>query len=297
MAHVAEVLTGSQSEKILKWGHNALSTYAIGKEHTRQEWATLGRELVRLGLIRQNSERFSVLEITNEGRAALKTRRSIMLTRAMTTPEPATTRAGTIECDEALFAKLRELRKRLADERRVPAYIVFSDVALRCMARDFPQNEHEVRRVPGVGEKKFEEFGEIFLGAIKDYLKNNPQAAAVARPVTSAAVVSSRPSRSVNDSAGETFRLLEQGKSVDEIAQLRDLTPGTIYQHIVSALESGRALPIERFFSSEAQEEIARGFSKFGYANLTGLFEFFGNRYSYGQLRIYRAFAQRSTTG
>jgi ATP-dependent DNA helicase RecQ len=85
---VAEVLTGGQSEKILKWGHNSLSTYSIGKEHSRQEWTGIGRELVRLGLLRQNAERFNVLELTEDGRTALKARRQVLLTRAMTVAEP-----------------------------------------------------------------------------------------------------------------------------------------------------------------------------------------------------------------
>jgi ATP-dependent DNA helicase RecQ len=290
VGHVAEVLTGGQSEKILKWGHDSLSTYSIGKEHSRQEWTGIGRELVRLGLLRQNAERFNVLELTEDGRTALKTRRQILLTRAMTAPELSTTRAGTIECDEALFAKLRELRKRLADERRVPAYIVFSDVALRFMARDYPKNEHEMRRVPGVGERKYEEFGEIFLNAIGDYLKANPHLAAAPKPTPPPNAA--RPTRTVNDTTGETLRLLEQGKSVDEIAQFRDLTPGTIYQHIVTAIESGRLRDVNQFFDAAAREEIKGAFEKLGPANLTGIFELLSAKYSYGQLRVFRALDQ-----
>ncbi len=292
VGHVAEVLTGAKTEKLLKWGHDALSTYGIGSEHSRQDWAVIGRELVRLGLLRQNPERFNVLEMTEDGRAALKTRRPVMLSRAQKVSEPTATRAGSIECDEALFAKLRDLRKRLADERRVPAYIVFSDVALRCMARDYPRTAEEFRQVPGVGERKFEEFGEVFLAAVTDYLRENPQIRP--EPVAPVEVPRARTAalRPVNDSAGETLRLLEEGKSIDEIAVIRDLTPGTIYQHVVSAIEAGRRLEIGRFFSAEAQEELRQAFAKFGFANLTGAVESLGGRYSFGQLRIYRAFAQ-----
>jgi len=73
--HVVEVLTGADTEKIRKWGDAQLSTYGIGKEHSRPEWAAIGRELIRLGFLRQTAEKFSVLEITNEGRAALKERK------------------------------------------------------------------------------------------------------------------------------------------------------------------------------------------------------------------------------
>ncbi len=79
--HVVEVLTGADTEKIRKWDHAQLSTYGIGREHSRPEWAAIGRELVRLGLLRQTSEKFSVLELTSEGGAALKERRKITLTK------------------------------------------------------------------------------------------------------------------------------------------------------------------------------------------------------------------------
>src|SRR6201999_3480182 len=119
-----------------KWEHHTLSTYNIGSEHTRTEWSAIGRELVRLGFLRQDAEKFNTAELTMEGRAALKSRQKIVLTRAVAAPEAASKhRAGEIDCDEALFDRLRQLRKRLADERGVPPYIVFSDVSLRQMAR------------------------------------------------------------------------------------------------------------------------------------------------------------------
>ena len=136
--HVVEVLTGADTEKIRRWEHEKLSTYGIGREHSRPEWAAIARELVRLGFLRQTTEKFSVLELTNEGRAALRERKAITLTKPATAPETKRHQAGEITCDEALFERLRELRKRLADERDVPAYIVFSDVALRQMAREYP---------------------------------------------------------------------------------------------------------------------------------------------------------------
>src|SRR5947207_15684544 len=93
----------------------------------------------------------------------------------MTAPEPSVHRAGEIACDEGLFERLRELRKRLADERDVPAYIVFSDVALRQMARGYPVTEREFARISGVGERKLGEFGAVFLAEIATYLQTNPR--------------------------------------------------------------------------------------------------------------------------
>jgi len=148
-----------------------------------------------------------------------------------------------------------------------------------------------MRRVPGVGERKYEEYGEIFLKAIGDYLKANPHL--VVNPKPRPPTISPRSTLTVNDTTGETLRLLEQGRSVDEIAQMRDLTPGTIYQHIVTAIESGRFHNANQFFDVAAREELKGSFEKFGPGNLTGIFESLSERYSYGQLRVFRAFAQR----
>jgi ATP-dependent DNA helicase RecQ len=173
--HVVEVLTGGDTEKIRRWNHEQLSTYGIGGEHSRSQWAAIGRELVRLGHLRQTSEKFSVLELTDAGLAALKQRKPVTLTKPVTAPEPKAHRAGEIACDEGLFDRLRRLRKQLADERNVPAYIVFSDVALRQMARDYPASEREFARINGVGEKKLREFGDAFLAEIAAHVENNPR--------------------------------------------------------------------------------------------------------------------------
>ena len=176
--HVVEVLTGAETEKIRNWGHAKLSTYGIGREHSRAEWQAIGRELARLGYLRQSPGKFTTLEVTEEGFAALRERKKIVLTQPMAAPPSAPEkmpRAGAISCDEELFERLRRLRKALADERLVPAYIIFSDVALRQMARYYPANDEEFSRISGVGEKKLAEFGATFLSEIAAHLRANPR--------------------------------------------------------------------------------------------------------------------------
>ena len=173
MNHVVAVLTGSDSDKVRQWGHDTLSTYGIGTELGRNEWGSVGRELVRLGYLRQAAEQFSVVELTPEGLAALKDRRRILLTRPMERPRPRAQKVGEIECDELLFEKLRQLRKTLADEHGVPPYIIFGDVSLRQMAREYPANEDEFRRITGVGERKLRDYGESFLDEIRAHVRLN----------------------------------------------------------------------------------------------------------------------------
>ena len=178
--HVIEVLTGADTEKIRKWDHDKISTYGIGKEHSRGEWQAIGREIIRLGYCTQAAEKFSVVELTNAGMEVLRTRKSVKLTRPVIAPEkPSGERrrvAGEISCDEELFAGLRTLRREIADARDVPAYIVFSDVSLRIMARKYPASEREFAGITGVGAKKLEEFGAQFMEAIAVHLPRAPKA-------------------------------------------------------------------------------------------------------------------------
>lgn len=173
--HIVAVLTGADTDLIRKWRHSDVSTYGIGKEIKRPEWQAVGRELVRLGLLRQTTDKFSVLELTTEGLDVLRTRTPVTLTRPLVLPTSREPRQGEIPCDETLFLRLRILRKQIADEMGVPAYIVFSDVALREMANRYPQTEDEFSKISGVGKQKLEQFAEPFLDDIKAYLRIYPR--------------------------------------------------------------------------------------------------------------------------
>jgi ATP-dependent DNA helicase RecQ len=286
--HVIEVLTGADTEKIRRWGHEQLSTYGIGTEHTRPEWGAIGRELVRLGHLRQTSEKFSVLELTPEGLAVLKERRRVTLTKPISAPEPKAHRAGEIACDEVLFERLRQVRKRLADERGVPPYIVFSDVSLRQMARQYPVSEGEFARISGVGEKKLREFGEVFLAEIAAHLGTNPRQIFAD---DSFALPAPLPGRAgLGDTARETLRCFRAGASVEQIAAQRQLTPGTIYGHLTEAARIGEPIDLSRFFTVAELCEVAGAFNRpSDTGGLTGVFEALGGRYDYHRLRIFRA--------
>jgi ATP-dependent DNA helicase RecQ len=178
--HIVEVLTGADTEKIRRWGHDRLTTYGIGAELGRPAWAAVGRELMRLGYVAVAEGEFATLQLTDEGIAVLKSRAPITLTKPMMLPKAKrvpTRREGDVECDEILFARLRTLRRQIADARHVPAYIIFGDTTLRAMARYYPRSINEMDGIPGMGEKKRAEFGEAFASEIAAYLENNARMA------------------------------------------------------------------------------------------------------------------------
>jgi len=180
---IAEVLTGADSEKVRKWDHQYVSTYGIGKDRTQNEWRLIGRELVRQGYLKQLPEKFNVLQLSESGLSALKERQPIHLVKPIAPPKEKRSRdekrrrdlAAGFDYDEVLFDKLRRLRKQIADDRSLPAYIVFSDVSLRQMARYYPTTEIEFARINGVGEKKLADFGRAFIELIASYLEKNPR--------------------------------------------------------------------------------------------------------------------------
>jgi ATP-dependent DNA helicase RecQ len=173
--HIVDVLLGRETEKVRAWGHDRLSTYRLGSDLPRAQWLAVGRELVRAGFLRQTPGLRSTLELTKAGVAALSDRRTVMLSSAPATDSRSL--GASTAADERLFEALRALRKRLADARDVPAYVIFSDATLRAMSTMRPTDQREMRSIPGVGEKKLADFGDVFLAEIAAVLGETEAAA------------------------------------------------------------------------------------------------------------------------
>jgi ATP-dependent DNA helicase RecQ len=285
--HVVEVLTGADTEKIHKWNHQELSTYGIGKDQSRPAWLAVGRELVRMGHLRQNPERFNTLELTASGVACLKSRQPVQLTTPMKLADRGKERrVGDIACDEQLFETLRALRKEWATAREVPAYIVFSDVTLRQVARLYPGNVRELSRIQGMGEKKLKEFGTLLLKTVADHLKTHPRQFFADDSFTAPAP---RAKPKMGDSAHVSLTMFRSGQSVAEIASARHFTEGTIYSHLATAIEAGHDVDLNLFLAPEQQQELAAAFAKADPTRLAEVRDCLKGKYDYGLLAIYRA--------
>jgi ATP-dependent DNA helicase RecQ len=173
ITHVIDVLTGADNEKVYRWSHQSLTTYGIGKDRTKQSWRGLADELQRLGYIAVDAANYNIVSVTPVGRAALTERTPVVVRELPAGSESgggrkraAAPAANDGPYDADVFRVLRDLRKELADERDVPAYVVFSDAVLRSMARELPRTAAQMRAISGVGEKKLADFGARFLAAI-----------------------------------------------------------------------------------------------------------------------------------
>ncbi|HYG74569.1 MAG TPA: DNA helicase RecQ [Planctomycetota bacterium] len=295
MKHVIDVLVGADTEKIRDWRHDSLTTYGIGKDHSRSEWNSIGRELLQLGYLQMRvGDNFQVLELAPPAREVLTKKKQVMLTTPIDTKKAASTSdrkksrsQGDIECDEVLFERLREVRKRLADERDVPAYIVFSDVALRQMARDYPQNAGQFHRISGVGEKKLAEFGEAFMSAISDHLRTNPRQEFSDTPLLKAAPKK----EGLNTTTRETLQRFRSGLSPADIAAERGLSESTIYSHLASAIEAGEEFDFHHLVTTDQEREIHSAFDRLGLNNLTGVVDVLGGEgaISFNVLKLFKA--------
>ncbi len=291
--HVVEVLTGADTQAIRQRGHNELSTYGIGRDLKRDAWQAIGRELLRLGFMECAPGKFATLSLTAAGWDALRNRTPVTLTKPVDVAARSDkAQAGAIECDEVLFEHLRLLRRRLADERDVPAYVIFSDVSLREMARAYPTTAGNFRRIAGVGEQKLKDFAEPFLKQIEEYLRTNPRQEFDSGTVNFAGASGSRAPRrpsGLNDSQAETLRRFRQGESVGHIARARGFVPTTIYGHLVAAIECGKIVEHDRFFTPSQETEIATAFRQISGGTLTDVSAHLGGKYDIGKLRIFRA--------
>jgi len=168
--HVIDVLRGSKSQRLTELGHDRLSTFGIGAEHSHEYWLSILRQLIHRGLLVQNIRRFAALELSEAARPVLKGEIALQLAqpRMNVTGKSRVTDRG--DYDKVLFRRLRALRKSIADSQEVPPFVVFNDSTLVEMAQRCPTTGNELLTISGVGQTKLERYGSEFLAAITSYL-------------------------------------------------------------------------------------------------------------------------------
>lgn len=175
--YIIDVLRGSKSAKILERFDNQLSVYGIGSDISKQEWNSILRQLLTLGLIRIKDWEYRSLALTEDSRAVLRGEEKLNLRKLKIAKKALKKEKVSKEKRESLaehgkedlFELLREERMRLAKENKVPPYIIFGDKSLHDMCSIMPLDEDQMKMVHGVGASKFDKYGEEFLEVIKSY--------------------------------------------------------------------------------------------------------------------------------
>ena len=165
--YVIDVLKGSKEQRVLQNGHDTLSVYGIGDEYSKNQWLTIGDKLLELGAVAIGE--FKVYKLTEFGAEVIKGMHTIDLKKERLTVQKAEAKKKVSYFDDYdvdMYDRLRELRTQIASAKGIPPYIVFSDKTLKDLSAKTPQNKEEMLAVHGIGEVKFERYGEAFLGVL-----------------------------------------------------------------------------------------------------------------------------------
>ncbi|MCI0539770.1 MAG: DNA helicase RecQ [Verrucomicrobiales bacterium] len=295
-AHIIAVLRGSRAERVLSRGHNRLSTYGVGTEHSTEEWRELAQQFIHLGLMDQDLE-FGGLSITPKGWQVLKGEKVCVPLQHR--PAAAVPDAAKADHDPELFEHLRALRRELAYAAGMPPYIIFSDRALVEMATFLPQDEPQFLAINGVGQAKLTNYGAAFLKAIRDYCEPRgliPKF--TARPAASTPIVRPVIKRRFHE-VGELFAA---GQSIDAIAERYAVQRETIIQHLQRCHKSGAPLDPKRLLASSRVSETDRtrvfaAFEQLGVQRLAPIHEALSGKIDYDELHLLRLYllCHRST--
>lgn len=172
LGYIVDVLRGSNNQRIREYGHDKLSVYGIGKDKSQEHWVSVLRQMIHLGLITQNIANYSALQLTESARPVLRGELPLQLAvpRIQNVKPRQTARSYGGNYDKKLFAKLRKLRKSIADEDNIPPFVVFNDATLIEMAEQCPVRANDLLLINGVGERKLERFGNAFMALIREHL-------------------------------------------------------------------------------------------------------------------------------
>ncbi len=166
--HLIDILTGTATEKVRARGHDGLPTFGVGKEFNRAEWQAVFRQMMGRDLVRPDPERHGALRMTEAARPILRGEQGIQLRKDSLKKAAGRPQARTLVSDEdaPLLSALKAQRRALAEAGKVPAYVIFNDRTLIEMAETRPDNLDQMARISGVGSKKLERYGQIFLAVI-----------------------------------------------------------------------------------------------------------------------------------
>ncbi|WP_313449559.1 ATP-dependent DNA helicase RecQ [Pseudescherichia sp.] len=177
MGYVVEVLRGANNQRIRDMGHDKLKIYGEGRDHTTEHWVSVIRQLIHLGVVTQNIAQHSALQLTEAARPFLRGEVPLQLAvpRVVVVKARANPKIFGGNYDRKLFAKLRKLRKAIADEENIPPYVVFNDATLIEMAEQMPITASEMLSVNGVGMRKLERFGKPFMTLIREHVDGDDE--------------------------------------------------------------------------------------------------------------------------
>jgi len=272
-----DVLRGARNSHILEKGLDQIKTYGIGRDISWAHWQQYIIQILNQGLAELAFHKNNALELTSLSKEVLFNSRKVQLTVPVdrTKANKKEAKAGKVEKpstgqsvnNPGLFEHLRMLRSALAKEKGVPAYLIFSDVSLHEMEKHTPRIESDFLEIKGVGQHKMEVYGDLFMEEIRKYLNKNDAGK--------------------KDTYSLTYSLIQQGWSIDEISEQRDLKPGTVYAHLSKLYADGKDIDLMQFVTKEEVSRVRSASEELGNPpEIKKYFEFFNESLAYEKIRI-----------
>ncbi|MCP8615834.1 DNA helicase RecQ [Salirhabdus salicampi] len=258
---IAQVLKGSKNQRIKELKFQTLSTYGIMQNQKEKDIVVLIHYLLAENYLSLTEGKYPVVKLTPNAVQVLKGDKNVYRKTVKVSNQS--------EKHNELFNQLRTLRKTMAEEYNVPPYIVFSDATLKDMATYFPTDENSMLEINGVGKAKFEKYGEPFMNTIQQYVKKHkPERKKKSKSLIQVDVTGGKKeeqltkSASIDDLFPDTpshlisFKLHEQGMSIESIANNRDYSPATIEKHLLRSAEEGYELQWDALFKRDEEKMI-----------------------------------------
>ena len=276
---IIDFLRGSKNAYIYEKEYQNLKTYAVGADLSWYDWNQYLIQLINLGYCEIAFHKQNKIRLTTLAKKVLFEGEKVKLT---------TVQKINIEKQEAkdskdkvvansLFETLRKLRYEISKEESVPAYVIFSDAALRQMETERPMSDLELLAIDGVGKAKLEKYGDAFINVIIDFHKSK-----VVRKKKEATTYK------------ETLELYKNGLSVEEIAQKRKLGLSTIMSHLAKLYVDGVDIDLDSFISKDEVSQIAEAQVKLESPNtLKSYFDYFEEKIDYGKIRLALAILEK----
>ncbi|WP_064197344.1 MULTISPECIES: DNA helicase RecQ [Emticicia] len=283
MGMVIDILRGSQNRAIYERGYQNLKTFGVGKELKYEEWADYITQMLNSGICDIAYDERHALKLNAVSNQVLYESKKVNLVRfeaydiKKARQEEAAPKEKTKReiIKDALFEKLRVLRKKIADEQNVPPFVVFSDATLSDMAQKRPINRFQMMGVSGVGEQKFRQYGDEFINEILSFTGDNPGIG--------------RAKQEKGMTFLETFEMYKAGLSIDEMAAKRSLNPVTIISHLVKLKQDGQDIDLKQYIATYEYNQIIAEAMKLNVQKgdaLKPLFEALEGVYDYGKIRL-----------
>lgn len=285
---VADVLKGSKSAKVKSFGFDSLSTYGIMSEYSRDTIRDLISFLVAEGYIKSIGDKYPILALDVKAVDVLFSDTQVVIKKKIERIlKPEKNRKNDFESlpfDNDLFEILRDVRSDVAEENNVPPFIIFADVSLKQMSTYYPTDVDSMLKISGVGSFKLEKYGDMFIETIRDYVKVHDirKADVLEKPKTK----NNTPAKA--DTKLVSYELFtKDGKSIKEIAEIRDLTVSTIEGHLLDCFESGMDINLESVVNGKFENEIYDAINKCNSGKLREIKDILPDEVSYFDIKYY----------